>query len=264
MNHTSYDSNTPDIAAGSERAPLSAVAQRLRDDILHGTYRAGERLPGERELAARLGVHRGAVREALKSLGQIGLVSTRPGGTVVCALQDASIEVVRHLLCVDGRVNRALVRQLLDVHEMVVSGAARLAVERGSDDELGHARELLHRLADPSLRPETVPGLMNELVELITLASGNLVLRLLRNTIRPALSPHVAELQQLMPPALARRTEQVRALDEAVGRRDGAAAEEAVRAILQERREGLMRTLARLDAAPAATGEAAEGNVAPH
>lgn len=246
--NTSYDSNsTPEGVGACERTPLSAVAQRLRDDILHGTYRAGERLPGERELASRLGVHRGAVREALKSLGQIGLVNTRPGGTVVCALQDASIEVVRHLLCVDGQVDRALVRQLLDVHEMVVSGAARLAVERGSEDELARARELLQRLADPALHPESVPPLINELVELITLASGNLVLRLLRNTIRPALSEHLAQLQQLMPPALARRAEQVRVLEDAIAHRDGPAAEEAVRAILRERREGLMRALARFE-----------------
>lgn len=264
MNQTSHDP-TRSVADETrcEPAPLPPVAQRLRDDILHGTYPAGERLPGERELASRLGVHRGAVREALKSLSQIGLVSTRPGGTVVCALQDASIEVVRHLLFVDGRVNLDLVRQLFDVHEMVVAGAARLAVERGSDEELAHARELLRRLADPSLRPEILPVLLNELVDLITLASGNLVLRLLRNTIRPALSHRTGDLQQLVPPALARRAEQVQALDQAVGRRDAAAAEEAVRGILQERRDCLMRALERVEA-PAETGDAAEGSHARH
>lgn len=261
MNQISYDlRDTPDRATRCEPAPLPAVAQRLRDDILGGTYRAGERLPGERELATRLGVHRGAVREALKSLAQIGLVSTRPGGTVVCALQDASIEVVRHLRCGHG-LDQALLRQLLDVHEMVVAGAARLAVEQGSDEQLAQASGLVQRLADPGLRSDAVPALLSQLIELVTQASGNLVLRLLRNSIRPALKDRLDEIQRLAAPSMARRPEPLRALDEAIARRDGPAAEEAVRVMLKERREGLLLALARLEG-QAATGEA--GRSTPH
>jgi len=43
-----------------------AIARELRTDILQGRYRAGERLPSERELAARSGGSRGSAREALK------------------------------------------------------------------------------------------------------------------------------------------------------------------------------------------------------
>ena len=39
------------------------ITARLRNDILGGTYKAGERLPAERDLASRLGVNRGSVRE---------------------------------------------------------------------------------------------------------------------------------------------------------------------------------------------------------
>ena len=54
-----------------------SIAARLRNDILGGTYKAGERLPAERDLASRLGVNRGSVREALKKLEQMGLVVIR-------------------------------------------------------------------------------------------------------------------------------------------------------------------------------------------
>jgi len=56
-----------------------SIAARLRNDILGGTYKAGERLPAERDLASRLGVNRGSVREALKKLEQMGLVLIRRG-----------------------------------------------------------------------------------------------------------------------------------------------------------------------------------------
>jgi GntR family transcriptional repressor for pyruvate dehydrogenase complex len=47
--------------------------------ILDGTLRAGDRLPPERELAQRLGLSRGALREALRSLEYVGLLQARAG-----------------------------------------------------------------------------------------------------------------------------------------------------------------------------------------
>jgi GntR family transcriptional repressor for pyruvate dehydrogenase complex len=47
--------------------------------ILDGTLRAGDRLPPERELATRLGLSRGALREALRSLEYVGLLQARAG-----------------------------------------------------------------------------------------------------------------------------------------------------------------------------------------
>ncbi len=203
------------------------AADRIRADILRGTYAAGERLPGERDMAARLGVNRGAVREALKTLEHQGLVTTRPGGTTVCALQEAGIGLVRHLLAVDGVPNRERSLQVLDVHEMLVSGAARLAVERGSDDDLEHARELVGRLADPA--ESDLQALFDEIIDLITSASGNLVLQLWRNTVRPALAHYLEPLRATLRPD-ARASAIVARLDQAIRERDAAATEEAVRA----------------------------------
>ena len=47
--------------------------------IHDGTFRAGDRLPPERELAARLGISRGALREALRSLESVGVLQARVG-----------------------------------------------------------------------------------------------------------------------------------------------------------------------------------------
>jgi GntR family transcriptional regulator, transcriptional repressor for pyruvate dehydrogenase complex len=48
--------------------------------ILEGVVRAGERLPGERELARQFDVSRPIVRDALKLLEARGLIVSRPGG----------------------------------------------------------------------------------------------------------------------------------------------------------------------------------------
>ncbi|MFC0396902.1 FadR/GntR family transcriptional regulator [Paraburkholderia rhizosphaerae] len=62
------------------------VAERMRIDIRTGQFAPESRLPSERELAARFGVGRPAVREAIGALQNEGLVLTRRNsGTYVCS-----------------------------------------------------------------------------------------------------------------------------------------------------------------------------------
>ena len=60
------------------------VSQALSSEIQGGTYRIGDRLPSEPELSQRFGVSRHTVRAALRTLNQLGLVSSQQGiGTQV-------------------------------------------------------------------------------------------------------------------------------------------------------------------------------------
>ena len=56
-----------------------AITRQIEALILRGVLRPGERLPAERELAAKLGASRPSLREALADLEERGLVVTRPG-----------------------------------------------------------------------------------------------------------------------------------------------------------------------------------------
>ena len=62
--------------------PLNAfedTVERLLQTIRLGVLQPGESLPPERELAARLGVSRDTVREAIKSLSDAGYLVSRRG-----------------------------------------------------------------------------------------------------------------------------------------------------------------------------------------
>lgn len=58
------------------------IADHLRDDIARGHHPPGERLPSEAALAARFGVNRHTVRQALAALSDEGLVWSRRGAGV--------------------------------------------------------------------------------------------------------------------------------------------------------------------------------------
>ena len=55
------------------------VSAQIQLRIASGELRSGDKLPPERELAVQLGVSRGAVREALRTLERTGLVSLQAG-----------------------------------------------------------------------------------------------------------------------------------------------------------------------------------------
>lgn len=223
--------------------PLSeSIAKRLRDEILGERYRPGERLPSERDLAARLDANRGSVREALKKLEQQRLIEIRPGGGArVIPVEKASLDILEDLLVVDGAPDPILTAQCLDVLELLLTGAVRFAVERGTDEELARARELLRIMWDRKTDEETYLTALGELTQLIHSASRNLVLQLVRNGIR-SLFERRSELAQLRLPRT-RIGAISKMLEKALAERDAASAQEAARQLVRANRERLLKSI---------------------
>ena len=60
---------------------------KIKDLIMTGEFGAGAKLPREKDLAARLGLSRNSLREAVRALALIGVLDTRVGdGTYVTSL----------------------------------------------------------------------------------------------------------------------------------------------------------------------------------
>ncbi len=72
---TAHEESQPRPSAGHQ------IAESIRALILGGKLVVDQRLPGEQELAARFGVSRPTVREALKRLAAQNLIRTRRGAT---------------------------------------------------------------------------------------------------------------------------------------------------------------------------------------
>lgn len=58
----------------------SQVYMQLKNQLMEGVWKAGEKLPSENELCASLGVSRVTVRAAIQQLEILGLVETKHGG----------------------------------------------------------------------------------------------------------------------------------------------------------------------------------------
>jgi DNA-binding FadR family transcriptional regulator len=137
------------------RARVDAVVRRIGDAIELGLLADGEQLPGESELAGRLGVSTVTLREALMALRQQGLVTTRRGrggGSFVSLPETPGEERLRARL---GGWSTEELRDLGD-HWAALSGtAARLAAGRTEPDDLVQLRrtaEELDHAADAAAR----------------------------------------------------------------------------------------------------------------
>ena len=56
------------------------IMELIASQITSGQLQPGEKLPGERKLAEMFGVTRNGVREALRALSLLGLITIKPGG----------------------------------------------------------------------------------------------------------------------------------------------------------------------------------------
>src|SRR5438128_12379717 len=125
------------------------IVQQLRTLILRGDYAVGDKLPPERRLAEELGVNRASLREAIKSLEHMGLVKTRQGdGTrVLDFMQTAGVELVSHLIPVDGQPNVEMLGDVLEFRRIFGREVARQAAGRATDGDIRVLDELADRAA---------------------------------------------------------------------------------------------------------------------
>ncbi len=181
--------------AVARRPLVDRVAERIQHKILAGTLHAGDRLPGERELAAELGVNRGSVREALKKLEQLRLVEIQQGsGIRVRKLEEASLDLVHSILVREGRLDRAWLADLLDLREALLPGIVRLSVERSTREERDLSVQLLRRAADPELDPVALVALLVEIQQRLARMSRNQIVAMLAHWVGQFLSEPVAGL----------------------------------------------------------------------
>ncbi|MEX0963976.1 MAG: GntR family transcriptional regulator [Pseudohongiellaceae bacterium] len=160
------------------------IADVLRDEILRQQYRSGDRFPSERDLAGRFNASRGAVREALSQLEQLGLIRVQPGGARVQSVDSASIAILGPLLELDAVPDPLLVDQFLQTFGVMVALTAKNAVNAASPEQLIQLKKMVVALVGDSTDFESMQPQWRELLETMSAIENNLVLRLISNDLK--------------------------------------------------------------------------------
>ncbi|HST33047.1 MAG TPA: GntR family transcriptional regulator [Solirubrobacteraceae bacterium] len=172
----------------SRRSVPDDVFDQLREAIMSGRYRAGDRLPSQRALAADLGVNMASVREALGRLEQLRLLEVRHGSAtrVLDWRRSGGLES----LALEHGAGEPLLDDLFEARRLLLVEAARLAATRRSEEQAAGLLELARAVAgaaDSQTALLTDWAFMSGLVE----AAGNLVFQLIMNSVRGLYLPRV-------------------------------------------------------------------------
>ena len=226
---------SPDELPVSAGAGAAAIATRLREAILGGRYAFGERLPAERELTEHFGAARSTVREALRRIEEMGLVTRRMGSGTFVSYQvtpdeediaelTSPVELIDVRLAIEPDIARmAVVNATARDLEPLEAALLRCEGAGGDREVFSQADEAFHQaLVDATRNP-----LMIWLYRKINGVRGHSQWGAMKNKI-------------LTPKRIAEYNLQHRALFEAVRSRDVDAAIATIEAHLEEAREDLL------------------------
>jgi DNA-binding FadR family transcriptional regulator len=202
-----------------------SAANSIRAEIAAGRWPVGSRIPIEPQLAQLLGVSRGTVREAVKTLVSRGLLEVRQGsGTYVRSGFDPAANL--------QKMRRASLRDQFEVRRALEVEAARLAAVRHTARDLRNLESLLDKRGVPDAGDGGAAFIERDLAFHLAIVdiSGNLALaetcRFISGYIKETISGTMdAALPE--PDAAAHR-----AIVEAIASRDPDRAAEAVRAFM--------------------------------
>jgi len=137
------------------RQPADQVRLTILDAIVSGKLKPGDRLPSEHEQARAFKVGRSVVREALRSLVQLGLISIVPGrqgGSFVNRLDAGPVErSLREAMDLLVHFEAITIAELVEARRAIESTCASLSALRRTDNELAIIRETIESAQDDSL-----------------------------------------------------------------------------------------------------------------
>ncbi len=126
------------------RVDKSTVSDTVIDQVMQlirtGQLKPGERLPTEHGLAAQLGVGRSSIREALKALEALGLVTRRPEGSFVS--KDFALPALTKMMYFDILARELEIKDLYQARRLLETHLGELAAERITDEELAELEQI--------------------------------------------------------------------------------------------------------------------------
>ncbi|MGE3141686.1 MAG: FadR/GntR family transcriptional regulator [Hyphomonadaceae bacterium] len=174
---------------------FEVICDQIRARLLSGALKPGMKLPSERELALQFGVSRGAVREAMRTLENAGVVQLHKGsrgGAFICE-SDA--------MALTGAIQRLMdsgafpLEDVTEARVHVMDTIVRLACARGTPEQLHALEQIVDRTEAATREGRSAERLAASRAFYAALAqmTGNAVLVALTDSLSTILQRLLAE-----------------------------------------------------------------------
>ena len=162
---------------------LNRLTMYFSEKLFDKTLKKGDKIESDRELAAKLGVGRSAIREALKVLDVLGMIDIRPGQGTYISNNEANFFIIP--LSWSLFLNGNQTDNIIEVRNLLEVQAAYLAASCKKEDCLNKLYDVSHRIRNAYVAQDFKEFLNADLEFHICIAecSGNQVIYSMIQTI---------------------------------------------------------------------------------
>lgn len=227
----SSEPTAPDLLIASHPRAWEHVLSKVEEMMVSGELSPGQRLPGERTLAADLGVGRSSVREALRVMEALGLLKAQTGsgpnaGAMIVSRPTGGMTMLMRMqVAAHGFPVSDVVQTRLVLESEVMRTLAGLP-----SADLSAAVELLDSMDAPTLTADEFLILDAQFHVALADAAGNQVIAAMMAGLRASIESYVVGGVDRIswPGTCTRLRHEHRGLVEAVTRGDGALAQQRI------------------------------------
>jgi GntR family transcriptional repressor for pyruvate dehydrogenase complex len=119
------------------------IARRIKKQISEGRLAVGEKLPAERDMARQYKTSRVSVREAYRSLEEVGLLRIRRGAEGGAFVAQFDHEPVRRSLSLVLGLGKATHEEVTEARTLLEPSIARLAALRARPEDISKLEQIL-------------------------------------------------------------------------------------------------------------------------
>jgi len=132
------------------------IVAQIKDAIYTGIYRPGDKLPSETELKRLFNVSRVPLREALRSLEEMGLIAIKPGVLGGAFVAEMGIKSVSDSLFSMMRLGKISIKDIWQFRLLIEPSICRLAATERSDWDLQQIEEMIS-LREKAVKAKKIP-----------------------------------------------------------------------------------------------------------
>lgn len=121
-----------------------SVIEQIMDLVKRSELKPGDKLPPERELAEKLSISRGSLREAFRVLESKGLIKSKPGGgRYIREIRKNGHNSTENIIL---SLEKSSILELLEAREMFEVKIAKIAAQRATPEDIKLIEMVLNKM----------------------------------------------------------------------------------------------------------------------
>ncbi len=171
------------------------VIEKIKEMIVSGKLKKGDKLPPERELVDQLQASRASIREALKALQIIGLIESRQGGGNY--IRESFEGSLFEPLSIMFSLQNSRPEEILELRKIIEVETAALAAKNINEEELIEIKRIIDQIKE-SYDEELNAKLDKELHYKIANASGNFLVVVILTAVSSLVDSFIKDARKLI------------------------------------------------------------------